>query len=46
VAALDGGDFATCQETVDRSFVDEALLELVDGEATRAASSRPMVAAP
>jgi hypothetical protein len=46
MAAFDDGDFATCKETVDRRFVDEALLELVDGETTRAASGRPMVATP
>jgi hypothetical protein len=46
VTAFDDGDFATCKKMVHRRFVDEALLELVDGEATRAASGRPMVAAP
>ena len=47
VAAFDDGDFATCKEIVHRRLVDQALLlELVDGEATRAASGRPMMAAP
>jgi hypothetical protein len=46
VAAFDEGDFATCKEPVDRRFVDEALLQLVDGEATRAAAGRPLMVTP
>jgi hypothetical protein len=46
VAAFDDGDFATCKKPIDRRFVDEALLELVDGEATRAASGRPLMGMP
>jgi hypothetical protein len=47
VAALDDRNFATCEEAVDCRFVDRAvLLELVDGEATRAASGRPIMARP
>jgi hypothetical protein len=38
VAAFNNGDFATRKEPVDRSFVDEALLQLVDGKATHATS--------
>jgi hypothetical protein len=37
----------TCQEIVHSRFIDQALLlKLVDGEAARAASGRPMMAAP
>jgi hypothetical protein len=39
VAAFNNRDFATRKEPVDRGFVDEALLQLVDGEATCAAPS-------
>ena len=47
VAAFDDRNFATCEETVDCRFVDRALLlELVDGEATRAASGRPIMTTP
>jgi hypothetical protein len=38
VAAFNTRDFATCEEPVDRRFVDEALLQLVDGQATHATS--------
>ena len=44
MAAFDDGDFATRKEPVDRRFVDEALLQLIDGEATRAAAGRPLMA--
>jgi hypothetical protein len=37
VAAFNKRDFPTCKKPVDRDFVDESLLQLVDGEATRAA---------
>jgi hypothetical protein len=37
VAAFNKRDLATCKEPVDRRFVDETPLQLVDGEATRAA---------
>jgi hypothetical protein len=46
MAAFDDGDFATCKKPTHRRFVDEALLELVDGEATRAASGRPLMVTP
>ena len=47
VAAFDDGDLATCKKMVHRRFVDEALLlELVDGETTRAASGRPIMTTP
>jgi hypothetical protein len=47
VAAFDDRDFLNCQEIVHPRFIDEALLlKLVDGEATRAAPGRPMMAAP
>jgi hypothetical protein len=38
VAALHDGDFSAGKKPVDRGFVDEALLQLIDGEPTRAAS--------
>jgi hypothetical protein len=47
VAALDDGNFATWEESVHHRFVDPALLlELIDGEAICAASSRPLMVTP
>jgi hypothetical protein len=47
VAAFDDRDLLTCQEVVHSRFIDQALLlKLVDGEAARASSGRPMMAAP
>src|SRR5207342_2273788 len=47
VATFDDRNFATCEEAVHCRFVDRALLlKLVDGEATRAASGRPIMTTP
>ena len=44
MAAFNNGNFATRKEPVDHGFVDESLLQLVDGEATRAAPGGPLIA--
>ena len=45
VAAFDDGNLVTGEEAIDRSLIEQILLlELVDGEATGAASGRPRLA--